>query len=142
MTRHDLILAALSVGGQGVRYEPVQVQKLFFLIDREIPHLVDGPHFRFRPYDYGPFDSAVYTELENLSKLGLVQIVAGYYRSYALTHEGAVRGASALSNASGPARDFIGRADQWVRSLTFSQLVSAIYKKYPEMKSASVFRDE
>lgn len=140
MDRQDLILAALAAGGQGATFEPVQVQKLFFLIDREIPAAVDGPHFDFRPYDYGPFDSAVYTELERLAKDELVMITMGYYRSYALTDSGYQRGAEELNALPEKARAFIEHAAKWVRALSFNQLVSAIYKKYPDMKAASVFR--
>ena len=37
--------------------------------------------------------------------------------------------------------DYIKRASEFVRSLSFSDLVSAVYKAYPEMKANSVFRD-
>ena len=36
------------------------VQKLLFLLDREAAEIVGGPHFRFVPYNYGPFDKGVY----------------------------------------------------------------------------------
>ncbi len=141
MNRRELMLAALAANEPGALYEPVQVQKLFFLIDREIAALVSGPHFDFCPYDYGPFDSAVYTELESMKRDGLVAVVAGYYRRYALTQDGLQRGTALLTGMSAPARDFIERSAIWVRSVSFSQLVSAIYQKYPDMKAASVFRD-
>jgi hypothetical protein len=67
-----LVLAALAAGGENATYRPVQVQKLVFLIDREASRLVDGPHFGFQPYDYGPFDRAVYIELDSLHTQGLV----------------------------------------------------------------------
>ena len=140
MNRQEILLAALSAGGRGVSYDPVHVQKLMFLIDREVAGDVDGPHFNFRPYDYGPFDSTVYTELERMQRLGLTAIVIGYYRSYGLTEEGYARGVALLETLPERARDFINRAANWVRSVSFSQLVSAIYDKYPDMKTASIFR--
>ena len=66
MERKSLMVAALAAGGENASFTPVQVQKLFFLIDREASHFVDGPHFSFKPYDYGPFDREVYAELERL----------------------------------------------------------------------------
>jgi uncharacterized protein YwgA len=141
MTRQELVLAALAAGGQGAAYSPVQVQKLFFLIDEEVPQSVGGKHFHFRPYDYGPFDSDVYTEIEQLKRAGFAEIEAGYYRSYSLTVAGYERGQAVLANIEPAARDFIARSSRWVRKLSFSQLVSAIYKEYPEMKAASVFRE-
>jgi hypothetical protein len=47
-----------------------KVQKLLFLIDREIPRLVGGPHFNFQSYDFGPFDRDVYDTLEALAAQG------------------------------------------------------------------------
>jgi len=38
------------------------------------------------------------------------------------------------------AKDYIGRVSQFVRSLPFAELVSAIYTAYPEMRQNSVFQ--
>jgi hypothetical protein len=141
MTRQQLMLAALAAGGQGASYSPVQVQKLFFLIDREVADAVGGPHFNFRAYDYGPFDSDVYGEIGGLKRAGHAEITAGYYRSYSLTPAGYELGQTLLGQIPAAARNFVTRSAGWVRSLSFSQLVSAIYKRYPEMKAASVFRE-
>src|SRR5690242_8635530 len=82
MKRSDLILAAMSVADGGL-YTPVQVQKLFFLMDREIPDRINGPLFNFEPYNYGPFDPAVYRELEKLHLSDMVQLVPqGTWSSY------------------------------------------------------------
>lgn len=140
MNRGDLVLAALAAAGQSASFRPVQVQKLFFLIDQEIPTLVDGPHFDFRPYDYGPFDSEVYSELGHLKQEGLVLVSQGYYRSYSLTQEGFEKGSAALKSLKQSARVYIQRASAWVLSLSFSQLVTAIYDAYPKMKANSVFK--
>ena len=77
-----MVLLAMAAGGQATLFEPVRIQKLLFMMDREIPHLLGGPHFRFAPYRYGPFDQAVYQELESLRDAGLVDIAA----SADLTH--------------------------------------------------------
>ena len=140
MDRRDLMLAALAAAGNAASFRPVQVQKLFFLIDEEISDLVGGPHFAFRPYDYGPFDSDVYSELERMHKQGLVAVTYGYYRSYSLTPDGYQRGTGILASLPQQAKDFIERSSNWVRALSFNQLVSAIYEKYPEMKEYSVFK--
>ena len=92
--------------------------------------------------DHTAPDSAVYTELERMSVDGLTFVARGYYRSYGLTEEGYNRGAALLDQVPAAAKDFIGRSARWVHSLSFAQLVSAIYQKYPEMKAASVFRDD
>jgi len=141
MNRDDLVLAALSAGGVGASYSPVQVQKLLFLIDREAANLVGGPHFSFRPYDYGPFDSSVYTEIERLRDRGLAEIViSGNYRRYLLTERGFQAGAQQLEHLSPQVTAYLHQLAAWVRSLSFNQLVAAIYNRYPDMKVNSVFQ--
>jgi uncharacterized protein len=130
------MLAALATAN-GERFTPVQVQKLFFLIDREVARLIDGPHFNFQPYHYGRFDKAVYQELEALSRDGLVDV---HVRPYALTLAGQEAGLVHLNALHPDAKDYIERVSTFVRSLSFSALVSAIYKAYPEMRANSVFQ--
>lgn len=141
MDRQTLVLAALSPAGLAV-YEPVQVQKLFFLIDQNIASLVDGPHFSFYPYNYGPFDASVYGTLEDLATTQLIEISHdGFKRVYRLTESGLKAGQESLSSLSGAAQDYIRRISSFVRELSFSQLVSAVYKAYPEMRANSVFQE-
>jgi uncharacterized protein len=141
MDRGELILAALCSGGQNAIFTPVQVQKLFFLVDRELGSRVGGPHFAFQPYDYGPFDGAVYRELESLASGGLVQIdTSGSIKRYALTPLGFQRGEQIASAVAPGVRDYLQRVATWVRSLGFAALVSAIYQKYPDMRVNSIFK--
>ena len=108
MTRKDFVLAVLAAGGCGVQYSPVQVQKLFFLIDREIPDLVEGRHFNFEPYNYGPFDKAVYDELETLEYGGYVERTSQQtWRNYRLTTDGQEQGDKILNSLDPGAQDYI-----------------------------------
>ncbi len=141
MTRDEVVLAAMAAGGAGATYSPVQVQKLFFLIDTEAAHLVGGKHFNFQPYDYGPFDRGVYDTLEALAKSNLAVVSdTGRFKTYSLTGEGIAAGERALATLSPQARSYVEELTRWLRGLSFEQLVSAIYKRYPEMRVNSVFR--
>lgn len=140
-TREELVLAALAPA-KGIPFTPVQVQKLLFLIDRNIPKLVGGPHFDFQPYNYGPFDKAVYDELELQVTAGNVELVPERtWNDFRLTAQGQVHGEAVLTGLPAQARDYITRAVGFVQSLSFSQLVAAIYRAYPEMRANSVFQD-
>lgn len=140
MERRELVLAALSVAN-GAVHTPVQLQKLFFLIDREIPSLVNGPHFQFHAYNYGPFDPSVYRELEVLELGNLAEAVPqDSWSGYRLTAEGQQLGQSYFNQLDEKARHYITQASEFVRKLSFTQLVSAIYKAYPEMRENSVFQ--
>jgi hypothetical protein len=140
LDRRQIVLAGLAAAGQNATFTPVQVQKLFFLLDREASHLVNGPHFAFRPYDYGPFDSDVYSTLDNLERDGLVAVVADRYRLYVLMTEGFAEGHIILLSLPPETREFIRKTARWVKALNFQQLVAAIYRRYPEMRANSIFQ--
>jgi DNA-binding PadR family transcriptional regulator len=100
-----------------------------------------GPHFRFEPYHYGPFDKAVYQTLEALQGSGQVEIERDApWRNYRLTPTGQSRGEAALDRLDPRVVDFARRTSDFVRGLPFAELVSAIYKAYPEMRARSVFQ--
>ena len=101
----------------------------------------DGPYFQFKPYDYGPFDLQVYRELEEMEADGLAEIHDPPLKSrtYRLTGKGQERGAEALAEVPEGIRVYIGNLVDFVRSQSFTELVSAIYRAYPDMKVNSVF---
>jgi hypothetical protein len=139
--RKEYVLACLSAG-ESKSFSPVQVQKLFFLIDRNVPHLVSGPHFSFEPYLYGPFDKAVYSELEALVAVGLIRRVsAGKFSNYVLTDEGAEVGSRFFQELPVAAQHYVRTSVRIVQTLSFRHLVSAIYEAYPDMRKNSVFTD-
>ena len=137
--RFDIVLAAMAAGGAGTRYDPVRVQKLFFLIDREIPEFIDGPCFHFEPYHYGPFDKAVYEDLDRLAEQGKINIdTTGRYNRYSLTDSGHARGVAVLGTLPEPAARYMEDAAKWIRFVPFKHLLSAIYRQYPDMAVNSI----
>lgn len=142
MDRADLVLATLATSA-GAPWEPVQVQKIFFLLDKKLGPAIGGPHWAFTPYDYGPFDAAVYNSIERLATTGLATVhrPRSGMRTFALTPEGQARGDRALSSMSPPIREYLLQLSRWVRALSFQQLVSAVYREFPEMKQNSIFRE-
>jgi hypothetical protein len=142
MNRTDYTLAVLA-SADGAIFTPVQVQKLFFLLDKKVPQDVGGPHFNFEPFDYGPFDSNVYQELEFLADRGQVAIDRNPntgWRTYRPTPEGLETGKRTLQAINPTTREYVNRLSRWVRSISFAELVSAIYDHFPEMRARSVFR--
>ena len=143
LSRINFVLAAMAPA-EGGAFDPVHVQKLFFLIDRKAGHQLGRSYFVFEPYDYGPFDANIYSELAQLSNQGLVDISKESLwgtRQYRLTEEGQRLGKKALETLPVEAIALINKLCLFVRSLSFSELVSAIYRDYPEMKVNSVFSD-
>lgn len=142
--RQKFVLAALATDPDA-EFAPVQVQKFFFLLDENLSGIIGTRQFAFEPYDYGPFDKAVYRELEILQNQGLVNIeqvgASAGQRRYSLTPRGQQAGEQALSQRPEFARQYMVELSAWVRSLSFAQLVGSIYKAYPNMRENSVFQD-
>jgi len=140
MDRNDFVLAVFATS-DGAIHTPVQVQKLFFLIDKKTSEEVGGPYFDFSPYDYGPFDIEVYNEISRLSLKEDMEIVTNQrFKKYKLTTQGQKKGEEILNSLDEITVEYIKKLSEFVRSLSFAELVSTIYKAYPEMKVNSVFR--
>ena len=143
MDTRDFVLAAMSPAGSDP-FSPVHVQKLFFLLDQNIADYTEGPHFAFVPYDYGPFDKDVYLCLATLQTQGDVHIARpGPYsiRTYSLTAKGCSTGRHLLKGLPQNIQHYIRDLVAAVRSLSFAELVSTIYRQYPEMRVNSVFSE-
>lgn len=141
MGRDVFMLAAMCPAGSG-SFSPVQVQKLFFLVNENVAKQAGRSYFDFQPYDYGPFDKEVYRELEQLDERGLVEITnpdSRGNRAYRLTNEGSRAAREAFDGLEEPIQNYIGETVEFVRNVPFDELVSAIYQAYPDMKKNSVF---
>lgn len=139
MERKELILTALSPAKREI-YTPVQVQKLFFLIDQNLSKKLGEKFFDFKPYHYGPFDKDVYEELEILSSEGFVEIEESKgWKNYRLSTKGQEIGQEKLEELPELVRDYFQESSDFVRRLSFTELVAAIYKAYPKMRKNSIF---
>ena len=144
MDRQDWLLLALDFAG-GQTLSPAQLQKSLFLLGQELPETLGTPDFyQFIPYNYGPWCRQIYDDAESLASVGLVAVLrepGASYVQYAITVRGRERGANlrALANARGVS--YLERIVAWVLRQSFSQLVRAIYQKYPEFRQNSVFQE-
>ncbi|MDO9371288.1 MAG: hypothetical protein Q7U07_01670 [Gammaproteobacteria bacterium] len=140
MTKLGLLLIALAAGEKS-EYTPVQIQKLIFLVEQNVGNLIGGPFFEFRPYNYGPFDSSIYELLRQLEADGLVSasVTNRGWKMHSLTDAGLMQAVALSAGIDKFVMDYIKEASKFVRTLSFADLVSAIYKAYPEMKANSVF---
>jgi uncharacterized protein YwgA len=139
--KHWTLLVIDEAGLPGL--SPVQLQKILFLIGRNLPTEVGNLYYEFVPYNYGPFDSRVYSDAQHLVNQGLVQMiqVAGRNWSYyAITETGSQMAQHIReTEINDRTAKYITTVVKWVQSLSFAQLLAAIYQQYPEFKAKSVF---
>jgi len=139
--RHWPLLVIYQAGPAGL--SPVQLQKVLFLIGQNLPDEVGDNYYEFVPYNYGPFDPRVYKDAESLIYSDLVQSVQVANKGwayYTITSAGQdlaeyVRKTEISERMSA----YITKVVKWVQSLSFAQLLSAIYRAYPQYKAKSVF---
>ena len=49
MERLAIVLDSLAAGGDKAVFDPVQMQKVLFLIDKELPEFIGGQYCNFKP---------------------------------------------------------------------------------------------
>lgn len=133
-SRRRTVLAVLAAGGPGAAFDAVRLQKLFFLVDREIPHLIGGPRFHHKPHHFGPFDEAVYAEVHGLIASGDVSVDTTFRCPLAvLTDSGVASGARILEQMPEGASKYMKRAARWILTTPFQPMLAGIYGQYPDM---------
>ncbi|OGA95871.1 MAG: hypothetical protein A3G27_05955 [Betaproteobacteria bacterium RIFCSPLOWO2_12_FULL_66_14] len=137
------LLVVASARGKDV--SPVQLQKTLFLLGK---NLTPGQRwstkfYKFRAYDYGPFDRTIYDDAEELRNEGLILIhpETGSFRNYVALPAGIERANQLRDGLKPSVTEYLDEIVTWARGLSFNDLVRAIYREYPEMKANSVFRE-
>lgn len=140
MNKQDWLLLVIASGGS---LSPVQLQKSMFLLRKELPGRTGEDFYEFEPYDYGPFNSAIYADAYSLQAEGLVNVdnpLERGWRRYTITDAGRQKAAKIAVKLPDAVREELSRIVSWVVSLPFTELIRTIYQKYPEYKVNSVFR--
>ena len=142
MEKEKWLLLTIAAGGQE-GLTPVQLQKSLFLLGESLSQKALGKTFyKFEPYNYGPFNMTIYSDAECLGRQGLVEIQHEGRRwpQYRATAAG-VRCAHDVRRAlSEKVRDHLDAVVKWTQSKSFSQLIRAIYEKFPQYRKYSVFQ--
>lgn len=130
--------------GEARALDPIRIQKGMFLLAQE-GGLRDDEQYSFRPYDYGPFSSRIYDDLDGLVEDGLVarEPVPGYtWSRFRLTPEGLAEAqslADGLTDRQRVSVRFLVGVKREVLSLSFNELLRYVYSRYPDYAKNSVF---
>ncbi len=141
--QHWTLLAICAAKGKGL--SPVQLQKSLFLLEHRLSKEELGEDFyEFIPYNYGPFDVKIYQDAETLEEIGLVNIIksdAHRWRKYQSTPSGLELATKLRAEVPPHVVTYLDEVIRWVLSLSFRDLVRAIYEAYPEFRANSVFQE-
>lgn len=145
MTRRDWLLLLIAHDASERGLEPVRVQKALFLLAQE-GDIPPEEQYQFVAYNYGPMSVRVYRDVSALVHAGLAEHVPvpGYtWQPVRATAAGRRQAAALLAEASPADHLAIARLHaihHLVTALGFAELLEAIYRRYPEFASRSVFR--
>jgi hypothetical protein len=143
-TKTDWLILALAEAEEG-SLSPVQVQKALFVFKEGAGrNLPNDSCYNFVPYNYGPFDSQIYEHLSTLQFGGLVHIVnptSSAQRRYVITQRGMAQ-AHRTRQEDPRHASYMKDVVNWVQRHSFSDLVRAIYQRWPEYRQNSVFVDQ
>jgi uncharacterized protein YwgA len=145
LSREQIALVMLALA-DGRPFTPVRIQKALFLASDKVPDAFSqDSRYTFQPYDYGPFDRRVYSDVESLQERGLAQVdqpPGSRWRTYAASAAGVAEGRRLAERLNPDQRAILERIVSLVHSLSFNELVSAIYRAYPPMRANSVFNED
>ena len=139
MKRTDLLLKII-VAAEGEPVTPTQLQKTAFLVGKSFEGCLPSNYYQFRKYDYGPFCVKIYRDAEQLERDGMIRIVynrRGGWKEYKATQRGLQQDFASVPTAIA---SFIEETMLWARSLSFQQLVRAVYTRFPAYRENSVFQ--
>lgn len=140
----ETLLVFLGAGG-GEKLDPIRIQKGLFILAEETPPewLPSEARYRFEPYHYGPYSSALYRDLDELERRGYINttLVAGQsWNYYSLSSEG-TRAYREVSEAMDPkAVEYSRKIREFVGKLSFRKLLTTVYEQYPKYAVNSVFK--
>lgn len=141
--RSDWLLLLLdkdALGAQGPQeLDPVRIQKGMFLLSER------GPArglYGFRAYDWGPFSSAIYADLDTLTRHGYLseeRVLGRSWSTYKITIRGHEQAAAMASQLDGQAIAWLRQAREFLTTRSFAQLLREIYDLYPDYAVNSRF---
>jgi uncharacterized protein YwgA len=129
-----------TAGRRPTVIDRVRIMKCLFVIAKSLPDAIGDDYYNFRAYDYGPFDSTVYSDAEALCAAGLAEEVRGRYVAYAATPAGIEKAKELATRIPAQVKEYVHQVRAWATAVDFNTLIRAIYQRWPEMKASSVFR--
>jgi hypothetical protein len=122
---------------------PVRIMKGLFLFSQAVKEgkLPPTETFEFEPMDYGPCSLDVYRELENLVAEGFVRpepVPGETWKRYCITEAGLNSAQQNQEPGEKPLVLFLQKIRHWCDGQSFTTLLQAVYRAYPDFAVNSV----
>jgi hypothetical protein len=140
----DWLLLLIAARPSRAGLDPIRLQKGMFLLAREAG-IAPRERYWFVPYNYGPMSPALYRDLERMESEGLIErnlVLDESWRRLTPTEAGTRRARTLrrrARRASPQAVSELSRIKKAIVSMTFSELIADVYRRYPYFAQRSVF---
>ncbi len=144
--RRDWLLLYAAYEGAPDGLDPIRFQKGLFLFAQRA-QVPARSKYTFKPYDYGPMSTGIYSDLDRLVDEGLLERVpvsGKRWSRYKPSEVTFLEGQRILKQAEDEkllddARELF-RIKQEVSRLRFNELLERVYTEHPEFAVNSIFR--
>lgn len=140
LSSEDYLLIFMNLPGGQFDMDRIRLMKGMFLLTEEapagMPRLYD-----FKPYDWGPFSTGVYRDLDELKAQGLVATRGQQpYETYRVTQLGEGKATRLVESLAQPVRQKMGEVKELTTSLSFLELLEHVYDRHPHYAKRSKLR--
>jgi DNA-binding PadR family transcriptional regulator len=142
LERWDWLLLYLAYPGGKYEVDQLRAMKGMFLFTKDGPETVRNL-YNFSPYNYGPFDSAIYRDLERLEEEHLIRsepTPGSNRRIFRMTTDGIDRSQELATAVSPAAAKELQAIKNFTTNRSFMDLCDAIYERFPAFASRSLIR--
>ena len=142
MERRDLLLLFIAMPGGSYTTDRIRIMKGLFLLTQDGPKEIRGA-YEFRPYNYGPFDTSIYHDLERLETEGLIRIQASGVPgrdAYETTSQGEAKARDLEAGLQPVTVSAIRETKRFVTAVSFVDLLRHVYEKHQDYAVKSVAR--
>lgn len=137
LDQQDVVLLIAAGADGSFPLDPIRLMKGCFLVS-QLGTAEWKTLFNFRPYDYGPFDSTVYSARDALVAHSLLAVDwSNRYGSYSLTDRGRERVQQLRQVVGDFAADWFTHIGRYVTDRSFTRLLDEIYAKFPDYATRS-----
>lgn len=144
--KEDFLLAILYFGK--AVYGKTKLQKLAFLVQREMEGTPFDGVFDFQPYYYGPFTPEIYDVVENVEKRNFISVQERraekegdvvHAHDYELTSQGEERARDFVESLPSDQREQLRKLVETYNFRSLAKLLEYTYEEYPEMAERSMW---
>ncbi len=126
------LVAIHAAGSRGIG--AVKLQKVLFVIGRELPAHLTRRFYTFLAQTYGPHSPALTQHLDELHQSGLIEVFIpeGSDTCYVVTERGRERARRLANRLDWQSRAKVTEITRWVQNSSLCSLIKEICNRYPD----------